>query len=383
MAIYLDHNATTPVHPSVLEAMLPFLGGTPGNPSSVHRFGRAARGALDRAREQVAALVNADPGEVLFTSGGTESNNQAVLGLTAGQAPGNLAVSRIEHDCVIQPARLRARQGWTLSWIEVDGNGRAQVPGLEAVLREDTRVAVVMLANNESGVIQDVGALAAVTAERGIPLHTDAAQAAGKIPVDFRALGVQSMTLSSHKLYGPQGVGALIVDKHVEPAALLLGGGQERALRAGTHNLAGVVGFGAACELAATELDARQRYMGALRDALEARLAAHPGLVFFSQSAPRLPNTTEFAVRGFTGETLVMSLDRRGFAVSSGSACHSGLDEPSHVLRAMGIADDLALGAVRVSVGMGNSRSDIDAFAGAISAILDRVPASVRLATGV
>jgi cysteine desulfurase len=239
-----------------------------------------------------------------------------------------------------------------------------------------------MLANNETGVIQDIAALAAITSERGVLLHTDAAQAAGKIPVDFRALGVQTMTLSSHKLYGPQGVGALIIDKHVEPAPLLLGGGQERALRGGTHNLAGVVGFGAACELAAGEIDARQRYLSGLRDALEARLTAQPGVVFFAQEAPRLPNTTEFAVRGFTGETLLMSLDQQGYAVSSGSACHSGLNEPSHVLRAMGIPDDLALGAVRVSLGMSNTRDQVDAFAAALAKILDRVPGSVRTTAG-
>lgn len=377
MPVYLDYNATTPLHPRVLEAMMPFLSGAPGNASSVHRFGRAARSAVDRAREQVAALVGAEPGEIVFTSGGTESNNQALWALAAAGAPGRLAVSRIEHECVLQPSLWLAEHGWNVDPIDVDGSGRVQVEHLQRVLRADTRLAAVMLANNQTGVLQDVGALAELCAERGIPLHCDAAQAAGKVPVDFRALGVQSMTVSAHKLYGPQGVGALVVDKRVEPAPLLRGGGQERGLRSGTHNLAGIVGFGAAAELAAGELTQRARHLRHLRDALEARLQALPGVEVFAQSAARLPNTVQFAARGFAGETLLMQLDRQGFAVSAGSACHSGVDEPSHVLEAMGVPKDLALGAVRVSLGIDNTEEEVQAFADALGKVIGRAPAAV------
>jgi cysteine desulfurase len=377
--VYLDHNATTPLHPLVLEAMMPFLSGPPANASSVHRYGRAARGALDRAREQVAALVGAEPGEIVFNSGGTESNNHALLGLTAGQTPGRLAVSRIEHESVLQPSRWLAEGGWSIDLVDVDSRGRVTTEHLCGALHADSRLVAVMLANNQTGVLQDVAALAELGAERGIPLHCDAAQAAGKIPVDFRALGAQTMTLSAHKLYGPQGVGALVVDKRVDLAPLLRGGGQERGLRSGTHNLAGIVGFGAAAELAASELTHRERRLRRLRDALEERLSELPSVVTFGRAAARLPNTVQFAVRGFAGETLLMQLDREGFAVSSGSACHSGVNEPSHVLAAMGVPAALALGAVRVSLGIDNTENDVHAFADALSKVIGRIPAAVPL----
>jgi cysteine desulfurase len=377
--VYLDHNATTPLHPQVLEAMMPLLSGPPANGSSVHRYGRAARGALDRAREQVAALIGAEPGEIIFTSGGTESNNLALLGQTAGQTPGRLALSRIEHESVLQPSLWLAEHGWTIDLIDVDSHGRVTTEHLRAALHADTRLTAVMLANNQTGVLQDVAALAELNAERGVPLHCDAAQAAGKIPVDFRALGVQTMTLSAHKLYGPQGVGALVVDKRVELAPLLRGGGQERGLRSGTHNLAGIVGFGAAAQLAADELARREHHLRRLRDALEQRLSELPSVVVFGQAAARLPNTVQFAVRGFAGETLLMQLDREGFAVSSGSACHSGVNEPSHVLAAMGVPTELALGAVRVSLGIDNTDNEVQSFADALRKVIGRIPAAVAL----
>lgn len=381
MPVYLDHNATTALHPAALEAMLPYLRSGPGNPSSAHRHGRAARAAIDRAREQVAALVGAEPAEVVFTSGGTESNNLAIAGTAARLAPGHLLVGATEHASVLEPAEALAGRGWTVERLAVDGQGRIAPDALDQSLRPDSRLACVMLANNETGVLHDVAALAARAAERGVPTHTDAAQAAGKLSVDFRALGVRTMTVSAHKLHGPQGVGALVVDRRAELAPLLLGGGQERGLRSGTQNVAGIVGFGAAAEAAAAELEARARRLRGLRDTLEERLR-ELGSVIFGEEAERLPNTVMFALPGFAGETLLMTLDREGLALSSGSACHAGVDRPSHVLAAMGVPEPLALGAVRASLGKDSSLEDVEALVAALRRVAAAVPAAVRLAGG-
>jgi cysteine desulfurase len=360
VAVYLDHNATTPLDPRVLEAMLPYLGELYGNPSSRHRFGRLARAALDAAREQVAALVGAQPGQVVFTSGGTESNTGALLGVTQAEVAGRIAISAVEHASLRAAAGLAERAGWGVDTLAVDGEGRVEIGAAEDLLGPRTRLVSVMAANNETGVLQDVPAIAARARAQGALMHCDAAQAAGKIPVDLRASGAHLMSLSAHKLYGPKGVGALVVDRAVDLAPLLPGGGQERGLRGGTENLAAIVGFGAAAELAAAELDARRDYALGLRERLEAGLAGLPGVQVLGEGAERLPNTTLFTVAGMQGETLLMQLDRKGLAVSSGSACASGSTEPSHVLTAMGVPADLARGAVRVSLGQGNSAADVD-----------------------
>ncbi|HEX9627909.1 MAG TPA: cysteine desulfurase family protein [Acidiferrobacterales bacterium] len=365
-AVYLDHNATTPVDDAVLTAMLPFLREHYGNPSSVHRPGRTARAALERAREQVAALVGAHPAQVIFTAGGTEANSLALRGVAAVEVPpGRIAVSAIEHPSVAETAEALGGQGWLVARIPVDSEGRVTVAGLEAGLDERAVLASVMWANNETGVIQDIAALSTVARERGVVFHTDAVQALGKLPVDFAASGAQLMSLSAHKIYGPKGVGALIVDKAVDFVPQLVGGGQEKARRAGTENVAGIVGFGAAAELARERLEMRRRRALALRERLTAGLrglAASYGIVEFSASAERLPNTCCFAVPGVDGETLVLRLDQAGVAVSSGSACASGSGEPSPVLLAMGIDPQLARGGLRVSLGEGNTEADVDAF---------------------
>ena len=380
MSIFLDHNATTPLDPRVLNAMLPWLRGTHGNPASVHRYGREARAALDRARAQVAALVNAQPPQVIFTGGGTEADNLALRGVCRGEPRGRLLVSSIEHAAVLETAEALAKTGWQVERIPVDSECRLELHALEKMLAEDVRLVSVMLANNETGVIQDVHAAVECARAHGVLTHTDAIQAAGKVPVDFTALGVNLLTLSAHKLNGPRGVGALIRDRRVDLAPQITGGGQEQGLRGGTENLAGIVGFGAAAELARAELNTRITQMRALSEQLEAGLKQLPGVRMFADHAPRLPNTVQFGAAGYDGEWLVMELDRRGFAVSSGSACHSGSGKPSHVLLAMGLDELIARGAVRISLGADNTGDDIQALLAALGAITARRRGAVALA---
>ena len=380
MGIFLDHNATTPLDPRVLDAMLPWLSGAHGNPASVHRYGREARAALERARAQVGALVNAQAPQVIFTGGGTEADNLALRGVCCGEPRGRLLVSSIEHAAVLETVGALAKTGWQVQRIPVDSECRLELHVLEKMLAADVRLVSVMLANNETGAIQDVHAAAERARAYGALTHTDAIQAAGKLPVDFTALGVNLLSLSAHKLNGPRGVGALIRDRRVDLVPQITGGGQEQGLRGGTENLAGIVGFGAAAELARKELAARIRQVLALREQLEAGLRQLPGVRIFAEHAPRLPNTVQFGVAGYDGEWLVMELDRRGFAVSSGSACHSGSGQPSHVLMAMGLDEFVARGAVRVSLGAGNIGGDIQALLAALSAITARRRGAVALA---
>lgn len=361
MPVYLDHNATTPLDPAVREAMMPWFGERFGNASSRHEYGRAARKAIDEARGQVAAAVNAHPTEVIFTSGGSEANNLFLKGAAALLKPGLVAVGAIEHPCVREPARQLVRSGWRSELIAVDGEGRIDLQAFEGLLADKPRLVSVMLANNETGVIQDVAALAAKVRAKGGWMHCDAVQALGKIEVDFRALGVHGLTVSAHKIYGPLGAGALILDKRVELAPLVAGGGQERNLRSGTENVMAIVGFGKACEIAVTAREERALRLAGLQRRLEAGLAQF-GARIFSAGAARLSNTSFFAIEGVDGETLVGKLDRAGFAVASGSACSSANPEPSHTLMAMGVEAGLARAAVRVSLGAGSSQQDVDGF---------------------
>ncbi|MFQ5488436.1 MAG: cysteine desulfurase family protein [Gammaproteobacteria bacterium] len=368
MKVYLDHNATTPLAVEAREAMQPYLEQLSGNPSGIHRWGRLARAALERAREQVAGLINAHPSQIIFTSGATEANNLALKGWAAATGSGSrLAVSAVEHASVMAPARALARRGLSLSLIEVDREGRVTPATLSEVLSAaGPGLVSVMSANNETGVIQDLAMIADRVRGAGGVLHSDAAQAAGKIELDFTASGVHLMSLSAHKLYGPQGAGALVLDKGVELEPLLHGGGQEGGLRAGTENLAAIVGFGAAAEIARRKLALRRERLAALRAYLEGRLRELPQVVLFAELAPRLPNTVCLGVPGLDGETLVMNLDRQGLALSSGSSCASASSEPSHVLLAMGVAPELARCAIRISLGEGNTRTDIDALIAAL-----------------
>lgn len=363
--VYLDYNATSPLAPAVREAMLPYLGERFGNPSSRHEFGRQARAAVDEARARVAAAVGAHPTEVVFTSGGSEANNLFIKGVAERRKPGSLAVSAVEHPCVREPARQLQRAGWSLRVIGVDGQGQVDAADYVQALALRPALVSVMLANNETGVLQDVPALAGAARAAGVLFHSDAVQALGKVPVDFRALGVNALTLSAHKVGGPLGAGALVVDKRVDLAPLVAGGGQERGLRSGTENVPAIVGFGAACELAVVDLMQRSERLAALRQVVEEGVAALGGEVF-SQAAKRLPNTVFFALPDLDGETLVARLDRAGYAVASGSACSSANPEPSATLLAMGVAREVARGAVRVSLGRDTKEQEVHGFLAAL-----------------
>jgi cysteine desulfurase len=370
--IYLDHNATTPLDPRVLEAMLPFFTRRFGNPSSRHEFGRQARAAMDAARQQVAAAVGAHPTEVIFCGSGSEANNLFVKGAAALLKPGIVAVSAVEHPCVREPARQLARAGWQLRQIAVDGDGRVDLADYGRALAARPRLVSVMMANNETGVLQPIPSLASHARGVRALFHTDAVQALGKVKVDFRGLGVHALTVSAHKLNGPQGAAALVVDKRVELQPLIAGGGQERGMRSGTENVAAIVGFGKACELALAGLEENAARISKMREVLEHGLA-DLGARTFGAGAQRLPNTVFFAIEGLDGETLVAQLDRQGFAVASGSACSSASTEPSHALLAMGVAAEVARAAVRVSLGRGNTDEDVRRFLKALGDVVWRL----------
>ena len=369
--VYLDYNATTPLDERVLAAMLPYLREQYGNASSRHEFGTLARKAVNQAREQVAALIGVQPAQVVFTSGGTESNNAFIKGAAGMLKPSRLAVSAIEHPCVAKPAQELARAGWQLRKLAVDREGRIALADVAQALKEPTGMVSVMLANNETGVIQDVAAVAVLARAAGAWMHTDAVQALGKIAVDFNGLNVHAMTLSGHKIYGPKGVGALVLDKRIELKPLVSGGGHEQGLRSGTENVPGIVGFGAACELAGQRMRELAPRLAALRAQFERSLQGM-GAVIFGAGAPRIPNTSYFAFPGIEGETLVVELDKAGFAVASGAACSSANPEPSATLLAMGVAPELARGAVRLSLGVQNTPQQVDDFLRSLEGVLGR-----------
>lgn len=361
---YLDHNATTPLDERVLEAMLPYLRERYGNASSRHEYGRAARLAIDTARQQVAAAVGAHATEVIFTGTGSEANNLFIKGAAACLKPGVVAVSAIEHPCVREPAHDLIRLGWTLHEIAVDTEGRVASTDFSVALEKKPALVSVMLANNETGVLQDIVQLAGQARAVKSWVHTDAVQALGKIAIDFRALnaaGVNALTVSAHKIYGPKGAAALVLDKRVELKPLVSGGGQERNLRSGTENVAAIVGFGVACEWAGARLEAEATRLQALREQIEGGLAAL-GATIFGHAAVRLPNTVFFALPDLDGETLVAQLDRAGFAVASGSACSSVAPGPSQTLLAMGVEPGMAKGALRISLGRANTEQDVTRF---------------------
>lgn len=363
MSVYLDNNATTPIDERVLGTMLPYLREQFGNPSSSYQLGRQTRAAIELAREQVAALVNAHPSQVVFTSGGTESNNMAIKGTASAITPGLIAISDVEHDSVSEAVQAMKVAGWSVSTIAVDESGNIIDSSLSTVVGKSPKLISVMLANNETGVMNDITSVAEMAHKCGAIVHTDAVQAIGKVPVDFVASGAHMMSMSAHKLYGPKGVGALVVDKSVDVKPFMQGGSQEKGRRAGTENVAAIVGFGTAAELALAELDQRFNHMQGLQKYLEERLVTELSHIrIFGQQSTRLPNTTFLAVPGVDGETLLMALDQEGFAVSSGSACGTGEVEPSHVLLAMGIENDLARSAVRVSIGKDSTHDETDRF---------------------
>jgi cysteine desulfurase len=380
--IYLDHNATTPPSPAVVERMAAALRDEFGNPSSVHHFGQRAKAALDEARSAVAALVGGDPSEIVFTSGGTESDNFAIRGVAeALEATGrrHLIASAIEHEAVLNTLKALARRGWKTTLLPVDASGVVDPAVLETAITDDTALVSVMHANNEIGTIQPVAELARIARSRGALFHTDAVQSAGKIPVDVKGLGVDLLSISAHKFYGPKGVGALWIRRGVRLLPPITGGRQERNRRAGTENVAGIVGMGVAAREARAKMAEEAERLAALRDRLEAGiLAAVPGTAVNGALTPRVPNTTNISFDRVEAESLLIALDLAGIAVSTGSACSSGTLEPSHVLKAMGLNPHRTQNSIRFSLGAANTEEDIDRVLAVLPGIVDKLRSLTR-----
>jgi cysteine desulfurase len=377
--IYLDHNASTPVRPEVLEAMLPYFGEHFGNASSVHAFGQEAKGAVEEARAQVAALMNATPGEIVFTSGGTEADNLGVIG-GARALPfkgRHVIVSAIEHDAVRHAADALEREGFTVTRVAPDASGVVHPESVEAAIRPDTALVSVMAANNETGVVQPAAEIGAICQRRGVVFHVDAVQAAGKIPIDVQAWQATMATIAGHKFYGPKGVGALYVKRGFKPLPLQYGGEHEKGRRPGTENVPAIVGLGKASELALQELSQTASRVGQLRDRLEEDLMRRvPNVVRHGEGAPRVPNTAHLSFVGVEGEHLILSLDMKGIAVSSGAACKAGSSHPSHVLLAMGVSREIAQSAVRFSLGRCSGEQEIDRVLEILPAVVSKLRAS-------
>jgi cysteine desulfurase len=373
---YLDHNATTPPFPEVVEAMVHALGDEFGNPSSIHSYGQRAKAALDDARTEVARLIGAEPADVVFTASGTEADNPALRGVMDAAPPARtrIVVASVEHEAVIRTARALARRGVDVTVLPVDRNGVVQLSVLEGALGDDVAVVSVMLANNETGVVQPVGDLARLARARRTLFHTDAVQAIAKVPVDIANLGVDLLSIAAHKFGGPKGVGALWIRRGTPVAGVMTGGRQERSRRAGTENVPAIVGFGVAARLARARLSAESSREAALRDRLEAGiLDAVPRTVVNGAGAPRVPNTTNIAFDKVEAESLLIALDLEGIAVSTGSACSSGTLEPSHVLRAMGLPHGRVQSSIRFSVGTTTTDQDVDRVLAVLPAIVRRL----------
>jgi cysteine desulfurase len=360
-SVYLDHNASTPVHPEVLQAMLPYFSERFGNPSSVHGFGREAREGLETAREQIAGFLRVSKDEIVFTSGGTESDNLGIKGIAAARRSGHIVTSQIEHHAVLRTCEMLETQGFTVTYLPVDECGMVRPEDLERAIRPDTILVSLMHANSEVGTLQPMSEIGRITRGHGVPLHVDAVQTFGKVAIDVDAFGIDLLSFSGHKIYGPKGVAGLYIRKGTKMAAVQHGGDHERRRRAGTENVAGLVGFGKAVEVRGREMAGEAVRLTGLRDRLwegirarvdEVRLNGHPTL--------RLPGTCNMCFRNVESESIVLGLDLKGIATSAGSACTSGSVEPSYVLVAMGLPLDWAMGSVRCSLGRSTTAEDID-----------------------
>lgn len=370
--IYFDHNATTPIDPIVLEAMQPFLTSFYGNPSSLHRHGRLVKTAIDQARQQVAELVNVQADQVVFTSGGTEANNLAIFGACLPVEAGNVVMGATEHPSVRDAFNRLRTLGGAVVQLKTDNSGLLALACIETAITAETQFISVMHANNETGVIQPLAELAELCSAKGVTVHSDAVQSCGKVDVDFAALGVDFLSMSAHKIYGPKGVGALITKKSSQLTPMLYGGGQELACRPGTENVAGIVGFGKAAELAKQQLAERTQHLQALRAVLEDGLSEISSLQIVAKQSNKLPNTCQIVMDNMDGEMLLMELDRQSIAVSSGSACASNSKEPSRVLTAMGYPNKLAMSAIRISLGQQNTQEEISTFLTVLKGLVNR-----------
>jgi cysteine desulfurase len=380
--VYLDHNASTPVHPEVVAEMLPYFADVFGNPSSVHGFGRAAREAVDTARERVAGFLGATPEEIVFTSGGTESDNFGVKGLAWARERGHIITSQVEHHAVLRTCQILEGEGFAVTYLPVDRHGQVDPDDVKRAIRPDTVAISIMHANSEVGTIQPVAAIGAIARAHGIPFHVDAVQTFGKTELDPQAFGIDVMSFSAHKIYGPKGVAATYIRKGTRMVAVQHGGEHERRRRAGTENVPGIVGFGKAVEIRARDMREEAPRVAALRDRLwqgirervpEVRLNGHP--------SERLPGTVNIAFRHVESESVVLGLDLKGIAVSAGSACTSGNVEPSHVLVAMGVPLDWAMGAVRMSLGRSTTAADVDYVIGCVEPIVLRLRRAMPVGT--
>ncbi len=361
--VYLDHNATTPVHPEVLEAMLPYFSQAYGNASSLHETGREAKAALENARHSIAEIMGCRAPEIIFTSGGTESDNFAIKGTAfANRKKGkHIITSSIEHHAVEISCRFLEREGFEVTYLPVDSYGFVDPDDLRKAIRPDTTLVTIMYANNETGVIQDIKALGSVAKEAGVYFHTDAVQATGKIPYKIDDIGCDMLSVSAHKLYGPKGVGLLYIKSGTDIIPWNEGGGHEKGMRAGTENVAGIIGLAEAIKVANKDIDARteklKKISGRFYESVKERI---PDIQFNGHYEKRVPNTVNISFKAIEGEAIVLSLDMKGIMVSTGSACTSGATDPSHVLKAMGVSRELAQGSIRFSFGRSNSIEDVD-----------------------
>lgn len=375
--VYMDYNATTPTDERVLEEMLPFFKDTYGNPSSIYSLAQRAKKAIDEAREKLATLLNADPKGIIFTSGGTEADNWAIKGIAyANQDRGkHIITSQIEHHAVLNTCKFLEKQGFRVTYLPVDRYGVVDLEVLKQNITPETVLISIMFANNEVGTIQPIKEIAEIARKQGIYFHTDAVQAVGKIAVDVEELGVDLLSLSAHKFYGPKGIGALYVRRGVKIVPLLHGGEQERGRRAGTENVPGIVGLGKAAEIAGKEMEEEERRVKILRDKLEKKLVEKiPEIIVNGHPQNRLYNTLSICVKYVEGESMLINLDKEGICASSGSACTSTSLEPSHVLLAMGIPPEIAHGSLRFSLGKFNSEADVEK----VSEVLPKIVEDLR-----
>ena len=359
--IYLDNAASTQIHEDVLSSMLPFFREQYGNPSSIHRYGRMARKAIEKARKQIASLINANPSEILITSGGTESNNTVLQGIATKFPSSQIITSSIEHDAILEPCRKLANDGFEIVYLPVDSSGTIILTDLKNLISSKTSLVSIMFGNNEIGTIQPVSEIAKICNAYQVPFHTDAIQAVGKIQIDVQELNVDLLSISSHKLYGPKGVGALYIKNGIDLNPFVLGGGQENGLRSGTENVANVVGFGKACELAKTHLFEHMSNLEKLRDYLIERVLSEiPEVTLNGHHESRLPNNAHFTFLGVNGEDLIIKLDEYGIAASTGSACSVNTQKASHVLQSLNFSYEQITGSLRLTVGIFNNQKEIE-----------------------
>jgi cysteine desulfurase len=358
--IYLDNAASTQIHEDVLVSMLPYLKEQYGNASSIHRYGRLSRKAIEKSRKQIASLINADPSEILITSGGTESNNTVLRGILKKNISSNIVTSSIEHDAILEPCKKLSQNGLEIKYLPVDKFGMINLSDLKNCISDNTCLVSIMFGNNEVGTVQKISEISQICHEKKIPFHTDAVQAIGKIPIDVKELGIDLLSISSHKLHGPKGIGALYLKNGILIDPMILGGGQEHGLRSGTENVANIVGFGKACEIAKNNLTANMAYVIKLRDLLiEKVLNEIPEVTLNGDPESRLPNNAHFTFLGVNGEDLIIKLDEYGIAASTGSACSVNTQRASHVLQAMGFSHEQITGSLRLTLGIFNNEKEI------------------------